>query len=241
MYKKSVILLIAIVLAFVLSACSYKKLEDSAKEKAESLKDKVKESVDINTTMESPAEENKVDENALGIGDTIVYKGPLDFTAEYTLDAVRTGKTLEEVGLNRNEFSTPEKIAEDGTPTMDAVNGFEGEEAIFVVATVTVKNVDWDANKFPLMIETVAGIEEAFDENSLTSTQEAQYFSAHSQDKKDYSKFALEPGNELQIEVGWIVPKIYQDKPYYYEIGSMSRSIGGAQYFQMDISGESDK
>lgn len=236
-FRKKVFLILGFAGILFLGGCSYREWEDSLRSELSDMPDgrQHKPSEDDAVVEDNEAAKNdgtmepevpKIpeteEEGLYGLGDTVVFrhtamgsegkKGQMS----YTVESVAAFENIGDSGLERDDFSdlVKESIGEDGT---------FGEGYILLLLTVRVQNIDIpvDAEReaYPFMVEHWLTNRSQLDDpiNGLPMA-ELCYFSGHPNENQaqDYSKFLLEEGEEMEMQVGWIVPAFYRDEPFYY-------------------------
>ncbi|WP_062105427.1 DUF5027 family lipoprotein [Bacillus niameyensis] len=225
---KGLAILFFCVLPIFLSACSYKKFEDSLKSKLN------KEQEEYINPATIPKNSSEAEEQSLFIvGDTIVFTDVENMTVEYTLNEIHVSDNIHDLGLKADDFSDTSLISN---------NGDIKKKMHLVTVDVTVKNVDYKSygpeEDNPVMsIEPSVGFKEGIEDPNGPWVIHASYFSGHApMDQNhgdDYYYFPLATGEEIDATVGWFVPADQlEDEPLYYIIGS----AGGSedyQYFEL--------
>ena len=136
MYKKfeKKILLLICVIPLLLSACSYKELEDSLKRKLNTDEDQYVNDTKIpDENSETTEEEKKV----YTIGDTVRYSFEVEEagTYEYTLNDVQLSDNIHDAGLTNSDFIEQTGFDKDGN--IDSENQL-------LTLDFTVKNINSD-------------------------------------------------------------------------------------------------
>ncbi|WP_230200112.1 DUF5027 family lipoprotein [Bacillus niameyensis] len=154
-------------------------------------------------------------------------------TLKYTLNSADLSVNINDLALNVDDFYDKSLISDNGK--------IDNEHRLVTVA-VTVKNInylgdDGDRDVPILFIESSVGFKEGIEDPNGPWTIDASYFSEHppmdQNHGKDYSKFPLAIGDEIDATVGWFVPADQLEKePLYYIIGSGGRSED-YQYFEL--------
>ncbi|MFD2655601.1 DUF5027 family lipoprotein [Gracilibacillus thailandensis] len=230
-------LVYVLILSVLLSACSYKELEDSLKSKLNNGEED--QYVNPSTIPDSEPEVEQTEEattepELATVGDTITFTfdgGDKSHQFQYTLNQAFKSDNINELDLKKEDFSDSSLINEDGS--ID-------QSYRLVLVDVTVKNINDDSfmsekdNKQPVMfIESAIGFKEGIEDPNGPFTLEAAYFSEHPPYEQnqwsDYYQFPLSFGEELDAKVGWFVPaEQLEVEPLYYIIGSS----GKAEYYK---------
>ncbi|WP_062105423.1 DUF5027 family lipoprotein [Bacillus niameyensis] len=221
------------VLPVFLSACSYKKFEDSLKNKLNK-----EHEVDINTAT-IPNNSTEGDEQSLfSVGDTATYtekhfQTNIKESIEYTLNKIHVSDNINDLGLKADDFSDASLISD---------NGDIKKNMRLVAVDVTVKNVDYkgdesEGNNPILYIEPTLGFKGGIEDPDGPWVIYASYFSEHApMDQNhgdDYYFFPLALGEEIDATIGWFVPADQLgEEPLYYIIGNGGRSED-YKYFEL--------
>lgn len=234
------VIIISLGSIFVLSACSYKQLEDSVRSKAVG-EDVVEESANVPDIVDEPADSSK--NNTFTIGDSIIWSDYYKQEIEYTLDNVETASNINELKLVQEDFS---ELSQPFILSNGEVTNEKDEKCILVAADIRIRNISfksYDNGKIPelfnqINIDRNAGSKDGIMVADMSDTIEADYFNEHSTGEKDYYKFILEEGAERLIRLAWIVPEKSFEKPFYYIIGT-GMEADRYQYFQLNKAEES--
>lgn len=225
---------LVVVFAFVtqLCACSaYTQFEDSLKENISS---NGGVSPDQDGQNVEHAEENSdnttsVSEDVNRIGDTITHAYSNGLLS-YTLKSVKRCSNLAESGLAETDF-VEGIVNTDGT--------FGNIDDILLLVTLHIANVDYEdaesaETDYPIYIESCIGTKPDIEDPDGPWLIYASYFSEHPEnDLKSYYFYDLEPGAEIDVQIGWIVAESKLEEPMYYVIG-MDDHYTEADYFQLN-------
>lgn len=221
--------MLAVLLAMGVGGCSYRQMEDVAKQKiqeeviGETEADVGKEVVEINSA----------EDNIYKKGETIVWRDYSGQQIQYTLKDVQMAENINDFGVPPEEFTTGAQsfLSPDGS-LVDGENG----KNILVKATVDIKNIDYEGfpdetdTDYLLYAETLILTQtELENADGIAHNMQAAYFSQHSHGEKDYYFYTLEAGTETTAELIWIVPENDLQEPLYYIIGEAS----GRDAFQL--------
>ena len=220
------VMIVAGVLMGSVSACSYREFEDNVKD---SVQKEIAGAGQDGDTLEGEVEsategESQVSDSdrVVGFGDTMVWVSPYKQTVEYAVEKVEIADSIGELGLKKEDFYVQDLIQDENSfvPCMDTGS----EKYQILLLTVAVNNVDfqgYDKNQeIPQLYAEHSLVTEAFLNRSSGKVFEAEYFSHHAQEnvEKDYYKYNLEKGAEVQIQIGWILPESMLKEPLYYVI-----------------------
>lgn len=242
MKRKWKILSTVLCLLFILTACSYKNFEDSLKDKLN--KEDTEEYINPAKIPEAStnSEDEKVtdpDEKRLfQIGDTVTYSYPGEESFQYTLHQINLVDNIHDLNLDKEDFISTSFLTE---------NGDVDKEYLLLTVDVTIKNIDYegldddrtdDYSDVPVLyIEDMLGFKSGLEDPQGPFSIESAYFSEHPKEnkEKDYYKFRLEKGKELDATVGWFVPaNQLEEEPMYYVIGS-GGSFDLFDYFELSF------
>lgn len=155
------------------------------------------------------------------IGSTITWSNFYEESLQYTLNKVEISENLSDLGIKKNELTQQyvSSITEEGT--------LIDNNYIFIAIDVTVKNMNYpgvsntDGEQYRVYIETLLETEaELQNEDGIRHNGEAAYFSEHGETEQQYYAFTLEPEQEIDAKLVWIVPKEDLEEPIYYIIGA---------------------
>lgn len=220
---------------FLLSACSYKEFEDSMKSKLN--KEEEEEYINPAIVPEASSQSEKEDDSKSDekklytVGDTITYSypGDEDETFQYTLKKVQIVDNINELGLKKDDFTDSLFIETNG----DITKNYR-----LLTVDVLVKNIEYnifdeEGDTPILFIEDGLGFKEAIEDPNGPFLFEAAYFSEHSLGNKDYYKFPLAIGEEVEATIGWFVPADQiMEEPIYYVIGTGGQ-FENYEYFEL--------
>lgn len=217
-WKRKTSMIPLFLVALLLSACSYREFEDSLKNQLNS----EDEEETINTVKLSEYTSNNGEDSILSVGDTISFTDAGNETVQYTLNKVSISNNINDVGLEKANFSDRALIKD---------NGDIDKEHQLVTLDVTIKNIDYkgtdfdeDQNQALLFIEPSVGYKESIEDPNGPFLLYAAYFSEHApldqNHGQDYYSFMLGIGEEVDATVGWFVPTdLLEEDPLYYIIG----------------------
>lgn len=198
---------------------------DDATEVTEDQQDETETEYNASTEMTEPERRNEV----FYLGDTITHEF-FGMKSEYTLEKVDVVDNINDLGISREDVVEflRDQISEAGEP--DTV-----QPSKFVVVTVKVKNVNIDPNdneqNWMLCMDSRAGCESGILAEGGSMSLEGCYYSAH-MEGDDYWRYSLGIGEEMTVQVGWIVPEEQLEEPFYYIIGSGAAEL--YQYFRLN-------
>lgn len=221
--KRKVFLMQAVIIAILgVAGCTHQ-ASDNTKENVISSED-----INIMTTEEN-SEIKSTDE-------TLEWKTPYQEIVEYTVKNVKVVDNITESGIKKEDFYNQELIQDDGT-FFKCSDGISKEYKLLLI-TMTVKNINsrgWNpsAQVPELMAEQCLATH--IDENNPNNAQliYADYFDDYNDEnrEKDYFKYNLEKGAEMDITVGWIIPEKTLEGILYYVIGVGTDNY---QYFKIN-------
>lgn len=244
--KRRKLLLISIVgvLTFAMSACSYREFEDGVRQDIE--ENIAEMGANENTAEELPeqdttqTEDNSAarEEKIVQVGDTMEWVSPYQESMEYTIEKVEIADNIGELGLKKEDFNVQDVFQEDGT-FVPCTEDESGQYKILLL-TMRVKNVDFrgymPSEEIPqLMVEQCLAKGEQLEEPQNAMFLYASYFSNHPEEnrEKDYFKYTLEKGKEMEYSVGWILSEKMLEKDLYYVIG-VGCGVEDYRYFQLE-------
>lgn len=225
--KYVVIVSVFLNMSLLLSACSGSPAEGSANNPS-----KIQTMAETSEAGEtSKSEEIPSGSASSPLGDTIYHLGDtIEFsyfdegTIQYTLDEVKIGTNINEMGLSAEHFNGSYLFQEDGA--------IAEPDHSFVAARVTVKNIDADMSETAWTIEGAAGDEASFLAEDGPFAVFACYYSDCSlENENDFYKIALEAGEEKQIVIAWTVPNAQLESTFYYAIGASLSPSEDWKYF----------
>jgi len=222
--------------ACLTSGCSYKAFEDNMKAKISGKEDSAGDNQAILDTEETP---EMKEENIFYTGDEVMGKDGV----AYTVEKVHLVDNINEIGLDKREFSLLYDNSIDESGNIAGGEGFEVTQQSWykstseqqkyklVLVDILVKKIeitDEDAqmdadldgvtNVWPsVRIGTGDGILYNRGVNSV----EAVYMSEHLSGK-NYNTFNLPKGQEKEIQIGWILPEDTLNMDWYYIINTAS-------------------
>ena len=210
-------LALTVILSCLLTACSYKDLEDSIRN-PQGDTDEYVNSVEKPQTASSSEDENNDPNSDLGvilnIGDTFITTAPgPDKTQEvsYTLNSVDIVTNINDVALVVDNFYQSDFWGEDGTLSS------EGEQLYLVVADITITNINKSVEDF--YIESFAGTEYGlFEDASGPYFDEIMYsdFVDKSLSAKAGYKLNFDIGESMTGKIAWIVTQTSIEDNIYY-------------------------
>lgn len=160
------------------------------------------------------------------VGETLVWESVWKTSMEYTVEKVETVENLDETQIKREDFYNASVVKEDGSFAMPEESGIEGK-CVFLLVTVKVKNIDFlgyepGAEQPELVAENLLSLSGALDNTHDVNAWSADYFSAYREENraKDYFKYTLQPGEEMELSVGWVIPEEKMQQELYYIIGA---------------------
>lgn len=177
------------------------------------------------------------------VGETLVWESVWKTSMEYTVEKVETVENLNETQIKSEDFSNASVVKENGSFAMPEEAGNEGK-CVFLLVTVKVKNIDFlgyqpDAKQPELFAENLLSLSGALDNTQDVNAWSADYFSGHREENrdKDYFKYTLQPGEETELSIGWVIPEEKMQQELYYIIG-----IGTDHYMYVRLNeGESNQ
>ncbi len=218
----SVLCLSLAVLLF--GGCSYREMEDNVKREVADLVQSGQEETPVEIPQREAAEAP-----VYGIGDTVVWTSVYGETMEYTVLEMRTGENLEEFGVSPEDCDSHAQgdyIGENG----EALGGplaDENRHYIFMELRVKIKNIDfrgWEPQPDDygqIAMDTVLHTqEEKDDRDAVSPDKDCVWFDGHTDDIKRYYFCDLDPGEEMEAALLWVVSESALEEPLYYVIGS---------------------
>ncbi len=225
MKQSNVISALCLSLAVLLfGGCSYREMEDNVKREVADLVQSGQEE----TPAEIPQTET-TEAPVYGIGDTVVWTSVYGETMEHTVLEMRTGENLEEFGVSPEDCDSHAQgnfVGENG----EALGGplaDENRHYIFIELRVKIKNIDfrgWEPQPDDygqIAMETkLYTQEEKEDRDAMSPDKDCIWFDGHTDDIKRYYFCDLDPGEEMEAALLWVVSESALEEPLYYVIGS---------------------
>ena len=204
--------------AVILSACSYKEMEDKllnrgviedetyvndVKLQEDTSQDKSQSEVESESSGEG--EQNKT---VYSIGESIIT-GFEELRKEITVKNVEIVDNIKDVGIERGELLDTSIVDSEGK-VLDSQNQSKNK---FVLVTALIKNIDYDYEKYfgddYMILDSKFGFKSAVVDKDGPFLQEPIYFSEHppieNNQGTDYYHFKLEIGEEKEVKIGAVV------------------------------------
>lgn len=229
MKKIRILTLIAITSMLSMAACSYQDFENKIREDVrtgiEGIDESGNQSGGENDPDAADGTSTGSEKEIAEIGDTVIWDSAWKTHVEYTVEKVETVENLNETQIKKEDFNTADVVREDGSFTMLDEAG-DTEKCVFLIATVKVKNIDFlgynRESEIPeLSMEKALGLSNGLKNPQNAIFLAADYFSNHSKEnrEKDYFKYTLEQGEEIEVQIGWVIPEEKLQETLYYVIG----------------------
>lgn len=223
MKKKILIMGLAAVCMLSVSACSGQSIGNGTDEAGGETGENARgtSEVVIESHEGNPADPSDIAE----VGETFVWESVWKTSMEYTVEKVETVENLNETEIKKEDFSNASVVKEDGSFAMPEEAGIEGK-CVFLLVTVKVKNIDFlgyqpDAEQPELFAENMLSLSGALDSPQDVNAWSADYFNGHAEENrdKDYFKYTLQPGEETELSIGWVIPEEKMQQELYYIVG----------------------
>lgn len=204
----------------VLSACGSADLQEEQKKI-----DIEEQTQTIFQEETEPKSQEKMPEHFFRCGEIVTWSDYYGQEVEYLLKDVSIADNINEFGIDTEKITSLglDRILESG----EIVNNSD-QNYVFVKADVKIKNKTFKnysngktlENMYSYYVDTLLTTEtELQDDEGIRHIGQAIYFSLCAEDEKDYFKFNIEQGEEVQAVLIWIVPEKDLEEPLYYLIG----------------------